>query len=250
MRGFQGHCATAWPPNFPLHAVCSKPAAKSCPAAHTHKLMSCHGCHCRQNYLHARNLREMAALHAQLNRAVMQRPPDQQEGLRGRAPHSKGLSEEDAKGLPAASAFVVQELRRALAAGWADQVGLLGPEAFGACCPYFLTITGYCSWCRHTNRVTFSRTLADPGYGGGGVTGGWPDLRRKVILWALGSGGLDPLTAPGCSERQAPPPVMAKTCPVFLFCTCACRPDFSEAYLASYSELYLMLSDGLHLACL
>lgn len=71
----------------------------------------------------------MAALHAQLNRAVMQQPPDQQEGLRGNTPQSKGLSEEDAKGLPPASAFVVQELRRALAAGWADQVGILGREA-------------------------------------------------------------------------------------------------------------------------
>ena len=81
---------------------------------------------CRQNYLHARNLREMSALHAQLNRAVLQRPPNQQEGLKGSAANGKSLSEEDAKGLPAPSAFVVQELRIALAAGWADQVGASG----------------------------------------------------------------------------------------------------------------------------
>ena len=87
----------------------------------------------RQNYLHARNLREMAALHAQLNRAVLQQPPDQQEGLKGSAPKGKALSEEDAKGLPAPSAFVVRQLRIALAAGWADQVGPLA-QACSACC--------------------------------------------------------------------------------------------------------------------
>lgn len=64
----------------------------------------------------------MAALHAQLNRAVLQRPPGQEEGLKGSATQGKALSEEDAKGLAAPSAFVVQELRKALAAGWADQV--------------------------------------------------------------------------------------------------------------------------------
>ena len=83
-------------------------------------------CLCRQNYLHARNLKEMAALHAQLNRAALQRPPHQQEGLKGSTHSSKAaLQEGDAKGLPPPSTFVVQELRKALAAGWADQVGVL-----------------------------------------------------------------------------------------------------------------------------
>ena len=67
----------------------------------------------------------MAALHAQLHKAVMQQPPSQQEGLKSSSSKGKTLSAEDAKGLPAPSAFVVQELRKALAAGWADQVGLL-----------------------------------------------------------------------------------------------------------------------------
>lgn len=65
----------------------------------------------------------MAALHAQLNRAVLQRPPSQQEGLTGSALKGKPLSEEDAKGMAAPSAYVTQQLRTALAAGWADQVG-------------------------------------------------------------------------------------------------------------------------------
>ena len=102
-----------------MHAVCSI----VCSNANSAAIKGPAVCTCRQNYLHARNLREMAALHAQLNRAVLHRPPDQQEGLEGSASKGKALSEGDAKGLSAPSAFVVQELRIALAAGWADQVG-------------------------------------------------------------------------------------------------------------------------------
>ena len=78
----------------------------------------------RQHYLHARNLKEMAALHAQLARAVLQHPPHQQEGLKGNNQQSGLLSEDGAKGLLAPSPFIVQELRKALAAGWADQVSI------------------------------------------------------------------------------------------------------------------------------
>ena len=67
----------------------------------------------------------MAALNAQLNRAILQRPPEQQEGLKGSATKGKPLTEQDARGLTPPSPLVVQELRKALAAGWADQVGLL-----------------------------------------------------------------------------------------------------------------------------
>ncbi|DBB17318.1 TPA: hypothetical protein ACH3X3_014362 [Trebouxia sp. C0006] len=77
---------------------------------------------CRQHHLHARNLREMSALFAQLARAVLQHPPHQQQGLKGSRPMGAALSAGDAEGLPAPSPFIVKELRKALAAGWADQV--------------------------------------------------------------------------------------------------------------------------------
>ncbi|DBA75145.1 hypothetical protein WJX77_004936 [Trebouxia sp. C0004] len=76
---------------------------------------------CRQHHLHARNLREVSALFAQLVRAVLQHPP-QQQGLKGSRPMGAAFSAGDAEGLPAPSPFIVQELRKALAAGWADQV--------------------------------------------------------------------------------------------------------------------------------
>ena len=67
----------------------------------------------------------MAALQSQLAKAILQHPPHQQAGLQGRAaPHSPdlGLLGDGSGALPAPSAFIVQELRKALAAGWADQV--------------------------------------------------------------------------------------------------------------------------------
>lgn len=77
---------------------------------------------CRQHHLHARNLREMSALFAQLARAVLQHPPHQQQGLKGSRAMGAAFSASDAEGLPAPTPFIVQELRKALAAGWADQV--------------------------------------------------------------------------------------------------------------------------------
>lgn len=64
----------------------------------------------------------MSALFAQLARAVLQHPPRQQQGLKGSRPMGAALSAGDAEGLPAPSPFIVKELRKALAAGWADQV--------------------------------------------------------------------------------------------------------------------------------
>ena len=64
----------------------------------------------------------MSALFAQLARAVLQRPPHQQPGLKGSRPIGAAFSAGDTEGLPAPSPFIVQELRKALAAGWADQV--------------------------------------------------------------------------------------------------------------------------------
>jgi hypothetical protein len=64
----------------------------------------------------------MSALFAQLARAVLQHPPHQQQGLKGSRPMGAAFSAGDAEGLPAPSPFIVQELRKALAAGWADQV--------------------------------------------------------------------------------------------------------------------------------
>ncbi|KAL0028238.1 hypothetical protein WJX79_003509 [Trebouxia sp. C0005] len=77
---------------------------------------------CRQHHLHARNLREMSALFAQLARALLQHPPHQQQGLKGSRPMGAAFSASDAEGLPAPSPFIVQELRKAVSAGWADQV--------------------------------------------------------------------------------------------------------------------------------
>ncbi len=66
----------------------------------------------------------MCALHSQLTRAVLQHPPQQQAGLKGSTQLGSALPAEDAGSLPAPSPFIVQELRKALAAGWADQVGI------------------------------------------------------------------------------------------------------------------------------
>ena len=83
-------------------------------------------CVCRQHYLHERNLKEMTALQAQLSRAVAQRPPSQQPGLTHSQQDGAGPvqapSHADATSLPPPSAFIVHELRKAMAAGWVDQV--------------------------------------------------------------------------------------------------------------------------------
>ena len=77
---------------------------------------------CRQHYLHLRNLQEASALRRQLALAV----------LRQRA--ATGAPEETAQRqrelgelmqpLPSPRALIAQQLRKALAAGWADQVRL------------------------------------------------------------------------------------------------------------------------------
>ena len=88
----------------------------------------------------------MAALQLQLSRAVAQRPPSHQPGLENSNVassnnHSQGSSSNEASSrgqvgaglmqspyspvaalLPAPSAFVVHELRKAITAGWVDQV--------------------------------------------------------------------------------------------------------------------------------
>lgn len=99
----------------------------------------------RDNFMHARNLREMVELHKQLNTVIMRHP--QNELQRQRQERSSGSSSNGAspppdgglanqlaavalslgEGLMAAShrppsAAVQQCLRRAMAAGWADQV--------------------------------------------------------------------------------------------------------------------------------
>ena len=53
---------------------------------------------------------------------MLQHPPHEQPGLKGSSPLGSALSAGNAEGLPAPSPFIVQELRKALAAGWADQV--------------------------------------------------------------------------------------------------------------------------------
>ena len=103
----------------------------------------------RQHYLHERNLKEMVALQSQLSRAVAQRPPSHQPGLEGSnvagssnqsvgssSSNEASSSGRDGAGLmqrpynPAAdplsapSPFVVHELRKAITAGWVDQVCL------------------------------------------------------------------------------------------------------------------------------
>lgn len=94
---------------------------------------------CRDNSLHARNLREAAALHMQLTRALACAPADgplaplaAAVAAAGQAlgdPHGSGVQGtlEPPGGLPSPlPPMVAHRLRRAIAAGWADQVGLLG----------------------------------------------------------------------------------------------------------------------------
>lgn len=67
----------------------------------------------------------MAALQSQLSRAVTQRPPGGQPGLQGSSQASSASSQAGSstlEALPAPSAFTVHELRKAVAAGWIDQV--------------------------------------------------------------------------------------------------------------------------------
>lgn len=94
----------------------------------------------RDNWLHARNLREAAALHAQLARALAGAAPDgplallaaavaAARGHRGGPAGGPGDPPAweclaPAGGLPPPPAAVAERLRRAVAAGWADQVRL------------------------------------------------------------------------------------------------------------------------------
>ena len=93
---------------------------------HTHYSFVPSLCAYRQHYLHERNLKEMTALQAQLSRAVTQKPPSQQLGLTSSQQNAGGPAQEPcspaAAPLPAPSAFTVHELRKAIAAGWVDQV--------------------------------------------------------------------------------------------------------------------------------
>lgn len=95
--------------------------------------------------MHARNLREMVELHKQLNTVIMRHPQNEQQRQqqeRRQSGSESSSSEPDGglasqlaavamslgDGLMAAShkppsAAVQQCLRRAMAAGWADQVG-------------------------------------------------------------------------------------------------------------------------------
>lgn len=84
---------------------------------------------CRRNFLHFRNLREAAALHKQLartlesQRARQARQAASSDGSAAAAPPSlavAGLA--GGAALPPPPPGVLEALRKALAAGWADQV--------------------------------------------------------------------------------------------------------------------------------
>ena len=79
--------------------------------SHLSKLVMTRFCNpiCRSHRLHGRNLAEMAALHKQLKRIVAQKLPE--------APLHAQLQQKP----PTAVSYA---LRRAMAAGWADQVSL------------------------------------------------------------------------------------------------------------------------------
>ena len=90
---------------------------------------------CRDNFLHARNLREAAALHTQLARALACAPADgplaplaaalAAAGQALGSPQGIGLQKtlEPPGGLPSPPPpMVAHRLRRAIAAGWADQI--------------------------------------------------------------------------------------------------------------------------------
>jgi ATP-dependent RNA helicase DHX37/DHR1 len=88
---------------------------------------------CRSNFLHFRNLKEASALHKQLARMLQaqqqQRQQQQQQPpAPGAAPEAAppGLAlqglDASSGGLPPPPPLVLEALRRALAAGWADQV--------------------------------------------------------------------------------------------------------------------------------
>ncbi|KAK9834861.1 hypothetical protein WJX81_004510 [Elliptochloris bilobata] len=89
---------------------------------------------CRDHYLHARNLCEAASLHTQLARALARAAADGPLAPVAAAmaaaaqalgnSQGSGINEilEPPGGLPPPPAAVLQRLRRAIAAGWADQV--------------------------------------------------------------------------------------------------------------------------------
>ncbi|KAK9814452.1 hypothetical protein WJX72_006123 [[Myrmecia] bisecta] len=77
---------------------------------------------CRDHFLHARNLREMAALRAQLARIVAQQLAATAGGPEAGLPSLKVDARELAKALAPPPQKLVKQLQRAIAAGWADQV--------------------------------------------------------------------------------------------------------------------------------
>lgn len=76
---------------------------------------------CRRNFLHFRNLREAAALHKQLARQL-EAQGARQRGSSAAAPALALATGSAAGPLPPPAPAVMEQLRRALAAGWADQV--------------------------------------------------------------------------------------------------------------------------------
>ncbi|KAL4857499.1 ATP-dependent RNA helicase DEAH13 [Chlorella vulgaris] len=90
---------------------------------------------CRSNFLHFRNLKEASALHKQLARMLQAQQAQRQQQQQQQQPPAPGAAPEAARpglalqgldassgGLPPPPPLVLEALRRALAAGWADQV--------------------------------------------------------------------------------------------------------------------------------
>lgn len=84
---------------------------------------------CRRNFLHFRNLREAAALHKQLARQLEAQGARQRSGPTSSSTSAAAAAPALALGaggaggpLPPPAPAVMEQLRRALAAGWADQV--------------------------------------------------------------------------------------------------------------------------------
>jgi ATP-dependent RNA helicase DHX37/DHR1 len=77
---------------------------------------------CRRSFLHFKNLREAAALHRQLARALEAQAGAAPGNGAAAPPRLSAAALAPAGGLPPPPPGVAEALRRALAAGWADQV--------------------------------------------------------------------------------------------------------------------------------
>ena len=117
------HCSPCWPPDSSTSRPACAPACSALRALCAFEAAGEDEAFCRRAFLHFRNLREAAALHKQLARqleAQQARATVSSAAGAGAAPSLAGAGAGGV--LPSPPPAVCEALRRALAAGWADQI--------------------------------------------------------------------------------------------------------------------------------